>query len=310
MHVCVDIQPAVAQRAGVGRFTKCLVEHLAADMGDDDLSLFYFDFKRNGLAFDVGAATTKATQWVPGRYVQQAWRRLNWPPFDWFAGPADAYHFTNFIRPPLKRGKSVVTIYDVSFLRHPDAAEPKNLAYLRSRIRETAEKADAILTISEFSANEIHELLNVSRDRIHVTYPGLNHQVQQPDDSVIASAHKQLDLNRPYVLFVGTMEPRKNIPFLVDLFDAAEWFDGDLVLVGMKGWKVEPILQHIGQANRRARIRYLEYVDDALLPSLYAGAELFVFPSLYEGFGFPPLEAMIYGVPVLSSSGGALSTLR
>lgn len=307
MKVCVDIQPAVAQRAGVGRFTKCLVEQLAVDCGDDELSLFYFDFKRNGLGFPVGGATTRPVQWVPGRYVQQAWRRLNWPPFDWFAGSADLYHFTNFIRPPLRKGRSIVTIYDASFLRFPEAAEPKNLAYLTSRIQDTADRADGVITISEFSAQEIHEWLGVPRDRIHVTYPGLDHQVRErPAPSAIAATRKTLGLDRPYLLFVSTMEPRKNIPFLVDLFDAADFFDGDLVLAGMKGWKVEPILEHIGRARRRDRIHYLEYVDDSALPALYAGAELFVFPSLYEGFGLPPLEAMMYGTPVVSSSGGSL----
>lgn len=307
MKVCVDIQPAVAQRAGVGRFTKCLVEQLAVDCGEDDLSLFYFDFKRNGIGFNVGDAATRPVHWVPGRYVQQAWRRLNWPPFDWFAGSADLYHFTNFIRPPLRQGASIVTIYDASFLRFPEAAEPKNLAYLTSRIQDTADRADGVITISEFSAQEIHELLGVPRDRIYITYPGLDHQVrEQPDKAAIAATRKMLGLDRPYLLFVSTMEPRKNIPFLIDLFDAAEFFDGDLVLAGMKGWKVGPILEHLERARRRDRIHYLEYVDDTVLPRLYAGAELFVFPSLYEGFGLPPLEAMMYGTPVVSSSGGSL----
>ena len=305
MIVSVDIQAAVAQRAGVGRFVKCLAEHLGKHAGDDVLRLFYFDFKRKGAPVDAGAVDHRAVRWIPGRFVQQAWKRLNWPPADWFAGRADVHHFTNFVRPPLRRGASVVSIYDVSFLRFPEAAEPRNLAWLQARMPETVARADAILTISECCRRDIIERLGAPADRVFAVHPGLDHAT----GDVPAAAERvrsALDLDRPYLLSVGTLEPRKNYPFLIDVFDALPGFDGDLVIAGMRGWKTEPILERIAASPRADRIRLADYVADEHLPALYAGAEAFVFPSLYEGFGFPPLEAMAAGIPVIASTGGAL----
>lgn len=307
MKVSVDIQAAIAQRAGIGRYVQCLAEHLGAFRGTDELQWFYFDFRRKGHGLNLPDARERAVRWIPGRIVQAAWKTVRMPPYDWFAGPADVYHFTNFIRPPLTRGASVVSIYDVSFLRFPDAAEPANLAYLRAHIGRTVRKADAIVTISEFSKQEIVELLHADPERVHAIYPGVNHRKSLPDAAAVRRARVELGLDGPYLLFVGTLEPRKNIPLLVDAFDRLRDYPGSLVLAGMKGWRTEPILAHIAQSSRHDRIHVLDYVPDCHLPALYAEADLFVFPSLYEGFGFPPLEAMTYGTPVVSSTGGALA---
>ena len=306
MIVSVDMQAAVGQRAGVGRFVRSLAEHLGTYAGEDTLRLFYFDFKRRGLAFPVHGVKHRAVRWVPGRIVQRAWKQMNWPPSDWFAGSADIHHFTNFILPPLRRGAGVVSIYDVSFLRFPEAAEPRNLAYLQSRMPDTIARADAILTISECCRRDILERLGASPDQVFVIYPGLDHAPRDVPADEVAGVRRRLGLDRPYFLMVGTLEPRKNHAFLVDVFEALDSFDGDLVLAGMPGWKTEPILDRIACSPRGDRIRLLDFVSDRDLASLYAGAELFVFPSHYEGFGFPPLEAMTVGIPVIASTGGSL----
>ncbi len=306
MRVTLDIQAAIAQRAGVGRYTKSLVEHLGRFAGSDELRLFYFDFRRKGAPFPVPGASQRAIRWCPGRFVQKAWKTLNWPPYDWFAGAADVYHFPNFIRPPLKRGKSVVTIHDIAFIRYPQTLEPRNLAYLTAQIQQTVRNSDCIIAVSEFTAREIQHLLDVPRDRIAAIHEGLPDGYARPAQPLIDEARRSLKLERPYLLTVGTMEPRKNLAFLVEAFEKVSGFDGDLVIAGMYGWKYEPILKKIIHSPRAPRIRHLDYVDERCLPALYAGAELFVFPSLYEGFGFPPLESMACGTPVLSSAGGSL----
>lgn len=306
MKVCIDIQSAIAQRAGVGRYTKSLVEHLGACADEDQLQLFYFDFKQKGFPFTAPKTTQRAISWCPGRVAQKAWKLFDWPPFDYFSGPADLYHFPNFVIPPLRRGRMVVTIHDVSFIRYPDAAEPKNLRFLSHQIRKTADRADLILTVSRFSADEISECLQLPPDRIQAIHLGLTANMGRPSDDVIGQMRRVLNLDKPYVLFVGTLEPRKNIPFLIEVFEHMNAFDGDLVVAGMRGWKYEPILERIHASSKRHRIHYLEYVDERWLPALYAGAELFLFPSLYEGFGFPPLESMRCGTAVLSSRAGSL----
>jgi glycosyltransferase involved in cell wall biosynthesis len=306
MRVVVDIQAAIAQRAGVGRYTKSLVEHLGALKGPDEVGLFYFDFKGRGAPFPVNGAEQKAVHWFPGRVAQRAWKSLGWPPFNWLAGPADVYHFPNFVRPPLTHGRSVVTVHDVSFLRYPETTETRNLRYLSAQIRKTVELADAVITDSAFSAQEVQELLNVAPTKTRPIHLGLNATMVRPDDLTVVAVRRHLRLERPYLLMVGTLEPRKNIVFLVEIFEQLRGFDGDLVIAGMRGWKYKPILDRMKTSTRAERIRYLDYVDEELLPSLYAGAEALVYPSLYEGFGLPPLEAMACGTPVLSSRAGSL----
>lgn len=307
MNLCIDIQSAVTQRAGVGRYTRCLVEHLPLAMdASDRLKVFYFDFQRKGQPLHHDRIEERAIRWVPGRFVQNSWKRLNFPPFDWLAGSADLYHFPNFVRPPLTRGRSVVTIHDVSFLRFPETTEKKNLAFLRSRIRQTVRKADAIITDSRFSADEIVECLGADPERIHAVHLGLSMGLFAPSPATRMDLLMKMGLERPYLLCVGTLEPRKNYPFLVEVFEALDDYDGDLVIAGMPGWKFDPILERFRNSPRAGRIRYLEYVGDDQLAALYGGADLFVFPSIYEGFGFPPLEAMMNNAPVVSSTAGSL----
>ena len=306
MRICIDIQAAVSQRAGIGRYTKSLVENLGEFTGHDEVALFYFDFRRAGLPFAAPGTSPSPVRWLPGRYVQQAWKRMHWPPFNWFSGKADLYHFPNFALPPLTTGRSVVTIHDMSFVRNPEFAETRNLQYLNAVIPETVRRADAIMTDSHFSADEIHKLLQVPRDRLFAVHLGVDPHWRRPADGAGAAARARLGLTRPYLLTVGTLEPRKNIPLLVAAFEQLRGYDGDLVIAGMPGWKTEPILDRMRSSPAANRIRYLRYVPDDDLPALYAGADVFVLTSHYEGFGLPPLEAMACGTPVVSSTGGSL----
>lgn len=306
MHVCIDVQSAITLNTGVGRYTRQLVEHLGPLAGTDQLQAVYFDFKGKALPFSVPGITATPVRWCPGRIAQNAWKWLNWPPYQVFSGRADLFHFPNFIRPPLSTGKSVVTIHDVSFLRMPEHTEQKNLTYLTRKIRDTVKHSDALLTDSKFSAGEIADLLAVDPSRITAIHPGISPLFRRPSEATVATTRPRLGLERPYLLTVCTLEPRKNLPFMVEVFERLRTFDGEWVIAGMKGWKFEPILDKIHNSTAASRIRLLDFVADADLPALYAGAELFVFPSLYEGFGFPPLEAMACGTPVVSSTGGSL----
>jgi glycosyltransferase involved in cell wall biosynthesis len=244
---------------------------------------------------------------MPGSIAQQLWKRCGWPPFDALAGPADVFHFPNFVVPPLRRGRAVVTIHDVSFLRYPQFAEERNRSYLAARIPETVRRADAVITDSRFCASEIVERLGADPARVFAVPLGIGADFVAPPRPVRAEClSRLLGTDRPYLLTVGTVEPRKNLAFLVEVFETLRGYDGDWVLAGMRGWKCGPIFERIARSNCAHRIRYLEYVDNRDLPALYAGADLFMTASFYEGFGFPPLEAMACGTPVVSSRGGAL----
>lgn len=309
MRVCLDIQAALGQRAGVGRYARELARHLPAAAGPgDEIAGFCFDFSRKGTEGAAPGLPVRACRWCPGRIAQQLWKRLGWPPYPAFAGAADVYHFPNFIRPPMgrSRARTVVTIHDVSFLRLPETTEEKNLAWLRAGIFKTAKEADAILTDSEFSAREIAETLDVPSGKVHPVWLGLPPPAEAVDGEEAARWRAKLGLDRPYLLMVGTLEPRKNIPFLVRAFEEMRDFDGDLALVGGLGWKTGPILEAIAGSKRADRIKRLSHIPDAALSAAYAGAAAFVFPSLYEGFGLPPLEAMARGTPVVCARNSSL----
>lgn len=307
MRICIDIQAAIAQRAGVGRYVKCLVEHLGPLAGNDQLRLFHFDFQRRGLPLKCGGAEVRSCRWLPGRLASGLWKTANWPPFDWFAGKADLYHFPNFTIPPLSGGRKVVTIHDLSFMRFPEFAETRNRRFLNATIRRTVARADAIITDSQFSAEEIVGILGVDAARVFPIHLGVDPGVVAPGADAIAECRKTFGLDRPYLLFVGTIEPRKNLGFLVEVFERLVEFDGLLVIAGMPGWEYKPVMARIAASPAASRIRYLKYVADQNLSALYGGAELFLFPSYYEGFGFPPLEAMACGLPVVASNGGSLA---
>jgi len=306
MRICIDVQSAVTQRAGVGRYTRELVQHLPEASPDDEFVLAYFDFKAKGAPIAPEGVEERRIRWCPGRIAQLAWKTIHWPPFDAFAGDADLYHFPNFVLPPLRHGKSVVTIHDMTFLRYPHFTENRNARHLTACMQDTVERADAIITVSQFSADEVCALLDVRPERVFAVHSGISSGFVRPPSETIRKQLSEAGLDKPYILTVGTVEPRKNIPFLIDVFEQLSDFDGELVIAGGLGWKYGPILERITNSPRSRDIRYLQYAGDSLLPSLYAGAELFVLTSFYEGFGFPPLEAMACGTPVVSSAGGSL----
>jgi glycosyltransferase involved in cell wall biosynthesis len=310
LKICIDIQSAIAQGAGVGRYTKVLVENLIKSGHADKLKLFYFDFKKLGCSFASDEnLELKPITYIPGRFVQKAWKTINYPPFDFFAGKADVYHFPNFIIPPIadKKGKKIVSIHDTSFIRFPEFTEEKNLKYITKKIKQTVEQADKIITISHFSASEIHTLLNVPEHKIGVTHLGISESFKPEDKTEAFEKVKQKTvITEPYILTLGTVEPRKNLLLAIDMFEKMNHFEGNLVIAGMLGWKYETIMDRIKESPKSKKIIYLNYVPDGLLSSLYSAASLYIIPSHYEGFGFPPVEAMACGTPVLSSKGGSL----
>lgn len=308
MIIGIDYQPAVSQRAGIGRYTKVLARHLPDYLGDGDLlRLFYFDFTRKAEA-PAPSPRLEPRPWrlLPGAVVSQLWKRNLPPRFDSLAGKADLYHFCNFTIPPISpSAKTIVSIHDMSFMRHPECAEAKNLEYMKARIGATVRRADAIVTISRFSAREIVHFFPEAEGKVFPIHLGVDQELASPGRDAIVETRRRLGLERPYVLTVGTIEPRKNLPFLVDVFDRIR-ADADLVVAGRPGWKFEPILAKFKEAKKADRIHFLPSVGDGDLAALYAGAELYATASIYEGFGFTPLEAMLCGTPVLSSSAGSL----
>ncbi len=210
-------------------------------------------------------------------------------------------HATNFVAPPA-RAPVVVTVHDVTFIRFPELCTPDTLRY--PRLLERAIQRGAVVhTPSEFVADEIREFFSIPPDRVVPIHPGIPDVIT--GDRVAGARAAGGDR---YVLALGTIEPRKNLPTLIEAFDRVARHDEDLrlVLAGPPGWDTERVAAAIGRARAADRIVALGFVADQRRGDLLAGAAVFAYPSLYEGFGFPPLEAMRAGVPVVASTAGSL----
>ncbi|MBE9111571.1 glycosyltransferase family 4 protein [Nodosilinea sp. LEGE 07298] len=221
-------------------------------------------------------------------------------------GQPDIYHGTNYAVYPCRHSLRVMTIYDLSFLRYPEYVTAVVRTY-GQRVRQCLSWSDLVVTISESSKRDIVELLNVPPERVWVTPLASRYAVDAWGGSQGVAAVESD--NRPYILFVSTLEPRKNVVRLIQAFDRLKTdrrIDHLLVLVGQKGWQFEPIFEAIAASPWQQHIRHLDYLSDTEVAYCYRNADVFAYPSLYEGFGLPVLEAMTLGCPVVTSNASSL----
>ncbi len=196
--------------------------------------------------------------------------------------------------------KSVVSILDVSYLYFPELFKKKDLIQLKKWTEHSANKSRKILTISSSSGSDIIKEYRVSEDKVEVIYPGINTSLGTGNTLKMEDIEKKFGIKSKYILFVGTIQPRKNIKRLIEAYSKIDT-EVSLVIVGRRGWQYEEILNAPEVFGVKEKVKFLENVSDEDLPSLYKNAEFFILPSLYEGFGIPVLEAMNYGTPVITS---------
>lgn len=220
----------------------------------------------------------------------------------------DLLHAMAFVTPVLSRVPSVVTVYDVSFALFPDSFRPLNRWYLTAMTRRSVRKARAVIAISQNTADDLMRLWDVPRDKIHLAHCGVD-AIFRPMPAVEVEAFRAAKgLPPQYILFVGTLEPRKNVVGLVEAFALLkrQGFPHKLVLAGGKGWMYEPIFAAVERLGLASDVIFPGFVPRQELPLWYNGAAAFVYPSLYEGFGLGPLEAMACGTPVVVSDRASL----
>lgn len=204
--------------------------------------------------------------------------------------------------------RHVVTVHDLASRYFPETLEAPVLAQLR-RLEKHVAAADAVLTVSQTTKRDLVTLLNVAPEKIEVVYNGVSEHFRRLN-GVPERVKRQYRLPDRFLLFVGTVEPRKNLTGLVKAFDlAARQIPHALVIVGATGWKTAPLSQVVNESPFRDRIVFTGYVDDGDLPAFYNLADALVYPSLYEGFGIPVIEAMACGTPVVTSNGSALAEI-
>lgn len=261
---------------------------------------------------DVGAAPTsqvKAPNFqdrrapLSERALTILWHRLRLPiPVEWFTGPVDIFHSTDFVLPPIRQARTILTVHDLTFMRLPQCFEAGLRVYLNKVVPRSIERADLVLADSQSTKNDLIELLGVSPDRIEVVYAGVEGRFRPMEgEMALQRVKKRYGLDFPFILTVGTLEPRKNFTGLIEAYALMRDKGRKLVIAGGEGWLYDEIFARVEQLGLEGKVIFPGFVADEDLPALYNLAELFVFPSLYEGFGLPPLEAMACGTPVITS---------
>lgn len=314
MRIGIDYTAAVRQGGGIGRYTRNLVRALAALDRRNEYVLL--------AAGGWGAGGSRAS-WPPNfrlraiplsdRWLNIIWQRLRLPlPVQLVSGPLDVYHSPDFVLPPVGRTPTVLTVHDLSFLRLPQFFVPAFRGYLEAAVTRAVRRADQILADSESTRRDLGELLGVAPERVAVLYPGVEERFRPVEDpDVLARVRARYGLPARFVLGVGTLQPRKNFQGLVEAFGRLLAAGHDLpglglVIAGGQGWLAEDLLALAARHGVGERLVLAGFVADEDLPALYTLASVLAFPSWYEGFGLPILEAMACGTPVVSADNSSL----
>jgi glycosyltransferase involved in cell wall biosynthesis len=299
VRIAIDSTPLLGARTGVATMVESLVTGLAAC--DETQVVAYAVSGRMGLDGTVPPHVKTARSRLPALAALWCWERADVPRIEHWTGPVDIVHGTNFVGPPAQ-SPVVVTVHDLTFLHFPEMCTPATARYPRL-IRRALARGASLHVPSDFVRDEVVDAFGIEPSRVTSIHHGLT--AVAPGDPVRA---RQRVGAAEYILAIGTVEPRKNLPVLVRAFDALAASRDELVLVvaGPPGWGADAFTTAVHGARAASRIHRLGYVSSEERADLLAGATVFAYPSVYEGFGFPPLEAMAAGVPVIAGAAGAL----
>ena len=298
MRILLDYRPALRERTGVGEYVHELAAALTAELRPADVLTLFSSSWKDRLPEPALRGTRSLDLRVPVRVLNFAWHRLRWPPVERFAGPIDVAHSPHPLLIPTRRAARVVTIHDLDFLDNPKRTRAEIRRDYAALAASHAQIADAVLAVSAFTAGEVVRRLGVRRDRITICSPGAPHW-----------APRQNQAPKGPILFMGTLEPRKNVGSLLGAYLRLLRVRPDappLLLAGHATEAAAPWIQAISEPPLAGRVEHLGYVTSDRRYELYSRASMLVLPSHLEGFGLPVLEAMTVGVPVIVSRRGAL----
>lgn len=303
MKIGIDISPMQYAGTGVARYTKALVEHLIALDREDQFSLFYGSFG-NIFAAEKLEETAKKQKNVkvksfpiPEFLLHLLWNDKQVLAVDRLIGKQDVFFYSDWLMPPFK-GKKITTVHDLVFRKYPETVDPYVLKTQQKRFERITKESFFVLCDSRSTQQDLLQFYPIKKSNTRVIYPGVT---TLPQDAAYRNqVRRELGLEKPYILAVGKKEPRKNLPRLIEAFTVLKRKDIELVIVGPQGW---------GEVSPAENVRNIPFIDDRKLYALYQEALFFAMPSLYEGFGFPLIEAMSLGCPTTCSDNSSLSEI-
>lgn len=314
MKIGIDVTSAVMQGGGIGRYTRELVQTTLATDTENAYVLFSAPpppEKTLSQIFPVNGRIQHKIAPLSEQWLYRLWYRARLPiSVQRFTGKLDLFHSPDFVLPPVSSNTpTLLTVHDLSFVHFPEVYPEVLVNYLNKVVPWSVGRATHILADSVATKHDLMALWQVADEKITVLYSGVNESFERvKDDEKITAVRSKYDLgDRPYLLSVGTVQPRKNYQMLIQAFaPLADKIPHNLYIAGGKGWLYEEMMAEIEKQNLTDRVRFIGFIDDEDLPTLYSGADLYLFPSIYEGFGLPMLEAMACGVPVIASDVSSL----
>lgn len=314
MNIGIDISMLVYRGSGVATYTYNLVKYLLQIDKKNTYHLFYSSLRRPP-NFTYLEELTKAGAQIhdlpfPPRVLKFCWNKTHILPVEWFTGKVDIFHSSDFLRPPLLPGtKSVTTIHDLTWKKHPQFHTQDIIEAHERKLARTIDQQDVIIVDSLKTKEDLYYYYPHAKNSVFTVPLGVDQTFfDPPQKETINRVIAKYQLHAPYILYVGAIEPRKNIPTLITAFNQVQQSHPELqlVLAGRAGWKNEEVFELITKYNLKDKVRCTGYIEESDLPGLYQGAQLFVYPSLYEGFGLPPLEALASGTPTIAYNSPSL----
>jgi glycosyltransferase involved in cell wall biosynthesis len=311
LKIGIDYTAALKQSGGIGRYTWGLITTLAQlDRHNRYTLLAPTDAPRAGLqAFQDFPNFNHKIYPLSERWLTIAWHRLYLPvPVEWFGGPLDLFHSPNFILPPTRQAKTLLTVHDLSFIRHPQGAVASLRQWLNQVVPRSLARADHIVADSESTKRDLIEIFHLKPAGITVVGAGVEDRFQPiTDPATLAAVRQRYHLPDSFILGLGTLEPRKNFTGLIAAFTQSPVRETHhLVIAGGKGWLYADIFAAAQTSSVADRIHFIGFVADEDLPALYSLADIFAYPSHYEGFGIPIIEAMACGTAVVCANNSCL----
>lgn len=291
MKIAIDIQTTLGQKVGMGIYVANLIEQLPKIDSQNEYLFF--------------APETNRDLSVPKRFL---WDQFGFPKKATGAA-ADILHQPCFSAPMFYKGKIVVTAHDIITMLFPSKMATAAQFYFSRFMPWSYRFADLIIVDSNHTKNDIIKYLKIPAQKIRVVHLAANENFKPLKKEVLENLAKKYHLKHPYILHVGTLEPRKNLVFLIRAFYLAKkkyQIKHKLVITGKKGWHYQKLFSETKRLGLNEEVIFTDYIPDKEMPAIYNLADLFVFPSFYEGFGLPVLEAMSCGIPVISSNTSSL----